>query len=96
VGIPTEWRTLIHRATVAGVAITGRMPPGHGGPPAGGVPPVDRGLGGDLWGHHECRLCMYELGSPFLYRVVDTHFCAYRGGVIHWPTVDCICIFCKH
>jgi hypothetical protein len=39
---------LIHIAVVAGVAMTGRFPPGFGGHPAGGAPLADRGLGGDL------------------------------------------------
>jgi hypothetical protein len=50
--------TLIHQATVVGQAMTGRMPPGPGGPLAGGAPPADRGPGGELWGHHECHFCI--------------------------------------
>jgi hypothetical protein len=46
VGLPAEWRTLIPRASVAGVAIIGRLPPGLEGPLAGGAPPPKRGPGG--------------------------------------------------
>jgi hypothetical protein len=46
VGLPAELQTLIHRAAIAGEAMTGRLPPGPGGPPAGGAPPPDRGPGG--------------------------------------------------
>jgi hypothetical protein len=41
---------------VAQVVMTGRLPPGPGGPLVGGVPPDDRGPRGDHWGHHECRV----------------------------------------
>jgi hypothetical protein len=50
VGVPTEWQTLIHWEAVAGAAMTGRLPPGPGGPPAGGAPPADRGPGGGALG----------------------------------------------
>jgi hypothetical protein len=30
--------------------MTGRLPPGAGGPPAGGAPPADRGPGGGALG----------------------------------------------
>jgi hypothetical protein len=30
--------------------MTGRLPPGPGGPPAGGAPPADRGPGGGALG----------------------------------------------
>jgi hypothetical protein len=43
VGIPTEWKTLIHRAAVAGVAMTSRFLPGSGGSPAGGASPAYSG-----------------------------------------------------
>jgi hypothetical protein len=46
VGLPVESQTLIHRAAVAGVAMTGRLPPGPEGPLAGGAPPPERGPGG--------------------------------------------------
>jgi hypothetical protein len=39
VGLPAELQTLIHRAVVVGAAMTGRLPPGPGGPLAGGAPP---------------------------------------------------------
>jgi hypothetical protein len=55
-GIPTEWRTLIRRATVVQVVMTGRLPPGPGGPLVGRAPPDNRGPRGDHLGHHECRL----------------------------------------
>jgi hypothetical protein len=37
--------------------------------------------------------CMYGLGRPFFYRVVDTHFCTHRGDGIHEPMGNCTCIF---
>jgi hypothetical protein len=46
VGGQAELWTLIHRAAVAATTMTGRLPPGPGGPPAGGAPPPDRGPGG--------------------------------------------------
>jgi hypothetical protein len=45
IGLPTESRTLIRRAAVAGAAMTGRLPPGPEGPGAGGVPPPEGGPG---------------------------------------------------
>jgi hypothetical protein len=95
VGVPAEWQTLIHREAVVGETMTGRLPPGAGGPPAGGAPPTDRGPGGELWGHLECRfLYVWVFGSPdFLYRVFDTHFCTHRDEGTHEPTGICISIF---
>jgi hypothetical protein len=46
VGVPLVWRTMVRRAVVAGVAMTGRFPPGPEGPIVGGVPPPERGPGG--------------------------------------------------
>jgi len=49
VGVSVEWQALICRETVVGVAMTGRLPLGVGGPPAGGAPLTDKGpRGGDL------------------------------------------------
>jgi hypothetical protein len=45
-GLSAELQTLNRRAAVAGEAMTGRMPPRPRGPPTGGVPPPDKGLGG--------------------------------------------------
>jgi hypothetical protein len=45
-GFWMESWTLIHRAAVAGVTMTGRFPPGPEGPIAGGVPPPEGGPGG--------------------------------------------------
>jgi hypothetical protein len=48
-GGPTEFQTLIHKATVAATTMTRRLPPVPGGPPTGGAPPTDRGpCGGTL------------------------------------------------
>jgi hypothetical protein len=46
VGLLAELQTLIHRAVVAGVAMTGRLPPRPKGLLAGGAPPPERGPGG--------------------------------------------------
>jgi hypothetical protein len=54
VGGSAEWRTLIPRAAVEGVAMTGQLPCGPGGPPAGGVPPANIGPSGGALGNHEC------------------------------------------
>jgi hypothetical protein len=46
VGGLTELYTLIRRAAVAATSMTRRLPPRPGGPPASGVPPLDRGPDG--------------------------------------------------
>jgi hypothetical protein len=39
VEVPLMWQSIVWRATVAGVAMTGRLPPGPEGPIVGGAPP---------------------------------------------------------
>jgi hypothetical protein len=46
VGVPLMWWTMVQQATVAGAAMTGRLPPGPEGPIAGGEPPPEGGPGG--------------------------------------------------
>jgi hypothetical protein len=46
VGVPMACWTVVQRAVVAGVAMTGRLPPGPEGPLAGGAPPLERGPSG--------------------------------------------------
>jgi hypothetical protein len=55
-GIPTEWRALIRRATVVQVVMTGRLPPGPGGPLVGRAPTDNKGPRGGHLAHHECPL----------------------------------------
>jgi hypothetical protein len=40
------WRTVVWRAKIAGVAMTGRLPPGQEGLIVGGSPPPKGGVGG--------------------------------------------------
>jgi len=46
VGIPPPWRAMVRRTTVAGAAMTERLPPGQEGPVVGGRPPPEGGAGG--------------------------------------------------
>jgi hypothetical protein len=53
-------------SSYTGVSDNWLAAPGPRGPLAGGVPPANRGPGGELWGHHECQvLYLYRLVSPF-------------------------------
>jgi hypothetical protein len=93
VRVPIEWRTLIRRAIVAGVAMNGDCLLYLEGPQLVGNLRLIEDLGGISGGTLSVEFCMYGLGSPFLYRVLDTHFCTHRGGGIHGPTGDCTCVF---
>jgi hypothetical protein len=50
VGALVEWQTLIRRASMAGVGMTGRLPLGARGPLTGEAPPTDRGPAGGALG----------------------------------------------
>jgi hypothetical protein len=50
VGIPEELQTLIHRGEVVGEIMTSRLPPGPGGPLAGGEPLYEKGPRGGAQG----------------------------------------------
>jgi hypothetical protein len=47
VGVSLVWWTVVRREAIAGVAMTGRLPPCPEGPILGGAPPPERGPGGD-------------------------------------------------
>jgi hypothetical protein len=46
VGVPPPWRAMVRRATIAGVAMSRRLPLGPEGPVVGGGPPPKGGAGG--------------------------------------------------